>query len=76
MLDSRHIGRCQDRAQIMLRDHVVAYIADQPARFGKLLLLLPEIKRISPKTLEDILCNNSEGQFSFEAVLADLFKTV
>ncbi|XP_066913806.1 photoreceptor-specific nuclear receptor-like [Clytia hemisphaerica] len=74
LLDPRHIERCQDRAQIMLRDHVVACTPEQPARFGKLLLLLPEVKRITPKTIEEILYQQNLGTFSFDTLLADLFK--
>ena len=72
--DYHHIERCQDRAQIMLRDHVVTYLSDQPARFGKLLLLLPEIRRVSPKTIEEVLFRQTMASFSFESLLADLFK--
>ena len=73
--DPRHIERCQDRAQIMLRDHVAIHRADQPARFGKLLLLLPEIRRVSPRTFEEVLFRQAMGHMSFEALLADIFKS-
>lgn len=59
----------------MLRDHVIAYQSNQPARFGKLLLLLPEIKHVTAKTLEEMLFQQSMGTFSFETLLADLFKS-
>ncbi|XP_057290367.1 photoreceptor-specific nuclear receptor-like [Hydractinia symbiolongicarpus] len=75
LLDAHHIEKCQDRAQIMLRDHVIAYQSNQPARFGKLLLLLPEIKHVTAKTLEEMLFQQSMGTFSFETLLADLFKS-
>ena len=74
LLDPQHIERCQDRAQVMLRDHVTNCQPDQPVRFGKLLLLLPEMKRISSKVLEEILYQQNLGTFNFETLLADLFK--
>ena len=74
-MDPIHIERCQDRAQIMLRNHVIkcSSARDQPARFGKLLLLLPEVKKISPKTIEEILFQQNLGTLSFETILTDLF---
>ena len=74
LYDATHIERCQDRAQIMLRDFVTSNYSEQPARFGKLLLLLPEIKKVSGKTLEDTLLKHFNNSFSFESFVNDLFQ--
>ena len=74
LYDATHIERYQDRAQIMLRDFVTSNYSEQPARFGKLLLLLPEIKKVSGKTLEDTLLKHFNNSFSFESFVNDLFQ--
>jgi len=53
----------------MLRDHLVDCKPDQPVRFGKLLLMLPEMKRISPKVIEEILYQQNFGTLNLHTLL-------
>lgn len=73
--DPHHIESCQDQAQVMLGDHIRHNFRDQKQRFGKLILLLPAMRGISTKTLEDVFFRQTIGPVSIETLLADLFKS-
>ncbi|XP_065065012.1 photoreceptor-specific nuclear receptor-like isoform X2 [Rhopilema esculentum] len=73
--DPHHVESCQDQAQVMLGDHIRHNFREQKQRFGKLILLLPALRGISPKTLEDVFFRQTIGPVSIETLLADLFKS-
>ena len=73
--DPHHVESCQDQAQVMLGDHTRHNFRDQKQRFGKLILLLPALRGISTKTLEDVFFRQTIGPVSIETLLADLFKS-
>eukprot|EP00794_Sanderia_malayensis_P018816 gene18816-20712_t len=73
--EPHHVENCQDQAQIMLADHIHHHFKDQKQRFGKLILLLPSLRCISNKTLEDVFFRQTIGPISIETLLADLFKS-
>ena len=46
------------------------------ARFGKLLLILPTLNSISPRTIETLFFRKTVGNIKVEKVIADLFQGI
>ena len=65
----------QDQAQIMLGDYIRRQYHGQQVRFGKLLLMLPSMRMISPKTIEELFFRQTIGCVSIESLLCDMFKS-
>ncbi|XP_048004154.1 photoreceptor-specific nuclear receptor [Leguminivora glycinivorella] len=72
--DPLQIENLQDQAQVMLMTHARAAHAAAPARFGRLLLLLPLLRLVSPHQLEREFFAKTIGQTPMEKVLADMYK--
>lgn len=72
--DSLQIENLQDQAQVMLMSHARAAHAAAPARFGRLLLLLPLLRAVTPHQLEREFFAKTIGQTPMEKVLADMYK--
>ena len=73
--DSTQIEDLQDQAQVMLRDHTMQQYPTNKFRFGKLLLLLPVLKAISPRVIETVFFRASIGScVTVERLICDMFK--
>ena len=73
--DSTQVEDLQDQAQIMLRDHIMQQYPTNKYRFGKLLLLLPVLKTVSPRVIENVFFRASIGtNVTVERLICDMFK--
>lgn len=72
--DPEQVESTQDQAQLMLGEYVRAQCPAQLARFGRLLLLLPALRRISAKELEELFFKKTIGTVPIERLLSDMFK--
>ena len=72
--DPEQVESTQDQAQLMLGEYVRAQCPTQLARFGRLLLLLPALRRISAKEIEDLFFKKTIGTVPIERLLSDMFK--
>ncbi|XP_063834003.1 photoreceptor-specific nuclear receptor-like [Ostrinia nubilalis] len=72
--DPLQIENLQDQAQVMLMTHARTAHGTAPARFGRLLLLLPLLRLVSPQQLEKEFFSKTIGQTPMEKVLADMYK--
>ena len=74
--DSAQVEDLQDQAQIMLRDHVTQQYPTSRYRFGKLLLLLPVLRTISPRLVESVFFRAASigGAVTVERLICDMFK--
>ncbi|XP_031767127.1 photoreceptor-specific nuclear receptor [Galleria mellonella] len=72
--DPLQIENLQDQAQVMLMTHARTAHGAAPARFGRLLLLLPLLRLVSPQQLEREFFAKTIGQTPMEKVLADMYK--
>ena len=50
--------------------------SNSKARFGKLLLILPTLNGISPRTIETLFFRKTVGNIKVEKVIADLFQGI
>ncbi|KAJ2944857.1 hypothetical protein O0L34_g1749 [Tuta absoluta] len=72
--DPLQIENLQDQAQVMLMTHSRTAHGAAPARFGRLLLLLPLLRLVTPQQLEREFFAKTIGQTPMEKVLADMYK--
>ncbi|XP_041350644.1 nuclear receptor subfamily 2 group E member 1-like [Gigantopelta aegis] len=69
------VATLQDQAQLTLNHYMRTAYPTQPFRFGKLLLLLPSLRSISPVTIEEVFFRKTIGQIPIERLLVDMFKS-
>ncbi|EDO32715.1 predicted protein, partial [Nematostella vectensis] len=69
------VERLQDQAQSMLGEYCRSQYPDQQVRFGKLLLMLPSLKTVSPKMIEDLFFRGTLDNVPIERMLCDMFKS-
>lgn len=70
----QYVENLQDYAQSMLGEYVRTAHPNNPARFGKLLLLLPSLRSIRPKTIENLFFLGGIDPLPLEKMLCDMFK--
>uniref|UniRef100_A0A3P9J2N8 NR LBD domain-containing protein n=1 Tax=Oryzias latipes TaxID=8090 RepID=A0A3P9J2N8_ORYLA len=64
----------QDQSQVMLGQHIRSHYPSQPARFGKLLLLLPSLRFVNSERIELLFFHRTIGNTPMEKLLCDMFK--
>ena len=69
------VERLQDQAQAMLGEYCRSHTPDQQVRFGKLLLMLPSLRSVSPKMIEDLFFRGALDNVPIERMLCDMFKS-
>uniref|UniRef100_A0AC34F1L7 Uncharacterized protein n=1 Tax=Panagrolaimus sp. ES5 TaxID=591445 RepID=A0AC34F1L7_9BILA len=72
--DSAQVLALQDQAQLMLAQHSSRINPTNPARFGRLLLLLPSLRAISPVLLEQTFLSSISAQKDMKKILVELLK--
>ena len=73
--DPQQVECYQDQAQIMLGDYIRRHFPGQQVRFGKLLLMLPSLRMVNPKTIEELFFRQTIGSVAIESLLCDMFKS-
>ncbi|XP_001630385.3 photoreceptor-specific nuclear receptor isoform X2 [Nematostella vectensis] len=73
--DPQQVECYQDQAQIMLGDYIKRQFAGQQVRFGKLLLMLPSLRLVRNKTIEELFFRQTIGSVAIESLLCDMFKS-
>ncbi|KAL5011949.1 hypothetical protein ScPMuIL_010500 [Solemya velum] len=69
------IEALQDQSQLMLNDYTASQYSTSKTRFGKLLLLLPAMRAVSPRCIEEIFFRRTIGSIPIERLLCDMFKS-
>ncbi|XP_068607778.1 photoreceptor-specific nuclear receptor [Brachionichthys hirsutus] len=72
--DPEQVENLQDQSQVMLGGHIRSHPPSQPARFGKLLLLLPSLRFVSSERVELLFFHRTIGNTPMEKLLCDMFK--
>uniref|UniRef100_G1P506 Nuclear receptor subfamily 2 group E member 1 n=1 Tax=Myotis lucifugus TaxID=59463 RepID=G1P506_MYOLU len=70
------IAALQDEAQLTLNSYIHTRYPTQPCRFGKLLLLLPALRSISPSTIEEVFFKKTIGNVPITRLLSDMYKSI
>uniref|UniRef100_A0A4W5RJ45 Nuclear receptor subfamily 2, group E, member 1 n=1 Tax=Hucho hucho TaxID=62062 RepID=A0A4W5RJ45_9TELE len=69
------IAALQDEAQLTLNSYIHTRYPTQPCRFGKLLLLLPALRSVSPSTIEEVFFKKTIGNVPITRLLSDMYKS-
>lgn len=69
------IEALQDQAQLTLSKYISMAYPSQPLRFGRLLLLLPLLKAVSPSTIENLFFRKTIGNIPIEKIICDMYKS-
>ncbi|XP_078730667.1 photoreceptor-specific nuclear receptor [Lampetra fluviatilis] len=72
--DGDQVESLQDQSQVMLSQHCRALYPSQPARFGKLLLLIPALRLIHADRLEKIFFQRALHSAPMERLICDMFR--
>uniref|UniRef100_M4A795 Photoreceptor-specific nuclear receptor n=1 Tax=Xiphophorus maculatus TaxID=8083 RepID=M4A795_XIPMA len=72
--DPEQVENLQDQSQVMLGQHIRSHYPTQPARFGKLLLLLPSLRFVNSERIELLFFHRTIGNTPMEKLLCDMFK--
>ena len=72
--DQVTVNALQDQAQLTLSKYIQGAYPNQPSRFGKLLLLLPSLKCVSGKTIEELFFKKTIGSIPIERIICDMYK--
>ncbi|XP_064635282.1 photoreceptor-specific nuclear receptor-like [Lineus longissimus] len=73
--DSHQVETLQDQAQLMLNEYTYTHHISNKVRFGRLLLLLPALRAVSAKVIEEIFFRKTIGSVPIERLLSDMFKS-
>ncbi|CAL8116813.1 unnamed protein product [Orchesella dallaii] len=73
--EGRTIEALQDQAQLTLNKYINIAYPGQPLRFGRLLLLLPLLKSVSPVTIENLFFRRTIGQIPIEKIICDMYRS-
>ncbi|XP_069172187.1 nuclear receptor subfamily 2 group E member 1-like [Procambarus clarkii] len=65
----------QDQAQLTLNKYITSAYPTQPFRFGKLLLLLPSLRAVGCRTIEELFFRRTIGAIPIERIICDMYKT-
>ncbi|XP_051156002.1 nuclear receptor subfamily 2 group E member 1 [Leptopilina boulardi] len=72
--DPATVARLRDNFQLAL-GHQLSTIAYGTLRFGKILLLLPTLKCITPGTIEELFFRRTIGVIPMERIICDMYKS-
>ncbi|CAL8071077.1 unnamed protein product [Orchesella dallaii] len=72
--DPLQVENLQDQAQVMLCQHSRGQHPTQPARFGRLLLMLPLLRHVPAPRIEMLFFQRTIGNTPMEKVLCDMYK--
>ncbi|XP_076063383.1 nuclear receptor subfamily 2 group E member tailless [Oratosquilla oratoria] len=73
--DVSAVAVLQDQAQLTLNKYITTAYPTQPFRFGKLLLLLPSLRAVSCRTIEDLFFVRTIGAIPIERIICDMYKS-
>ncbi|KAK3866329.1 hypothetical protein Pcinc_028130 [Petrolisthes cinctipes] len=73
--DPAAVAALQDQAQLTLNKYITTTYPTQPFRFGKLLLLLPSLRSVGSRTIEELFFRRTIGAIPIERIICDMYKT-
>lgn len=75
LVDVAAVAALQDQAQLMLSKYAAAARPDQPCRFGKLLLLLPELRKVPAAAIEDLFFRRTIGSIPIQGIICNMYSS-
>ncbi|KAK6633734.1 hypothetical protein RUM44_004341 [Polyplax serrata] len=73
LCDVQPVEMLQDQAQCILGDYIRNRYPRQPTRFGRLLLILPNLRSIRQLTIEQLFFKETIGEIPIQRLLGDMY---
>lgn len=73
LTEARIISQLQEQAQTGLSKYIQANAPSQPHRFGKILLMVPELNHLSSRNIQDFFFRKS-GESQIESAFLNMYK--
>ncbi|XP_050436472.1 protein dissatisfaction [Adelges cooleyi] len=73
LIDAQPVEMLQDQAQCILGDYVRGRYSRQPTRFGRLLLMLPNLRAVRQATIERLFFKETIGDIPIQRLLGDMY---
>ncbi|XP_071800782.1 nuclear receptor subfamily 2 group E member 1-like isoform X1 [Asterias amurensis] len=73
--EPHQVEALQDQAQVMLSDYIRHSYPGRSVRFGRLLLILPALRKVSSKLIERLFFKETIGNIPIERLLSDMFQS-
>lgn len=73
--DAASVQTLQDHMQLTLNKYISATYPTQPLRFGKLLMLLPQLRLVSCETIEELFFRKTIGNIPIVRIICDMYKS-
>ncbi|XP_050534131.1 protein dissatisfaction-like [Daktulosphaira vitifoliae] len=73
LIDAQPVEMLQDQAQCILGDYVRGRYSRQPTRFGRLLLMLPNLRAVRQSTIERLFFKETIGDIPIQRLLGDMY---
>lgn len=73
--DPVKISAIQDDTQLTLNKYISSTHPGQPLRFGKLLLLLPTLRKVPGEVIEELFFRKTIGNIPIVKIICDMYKT-
>ena len=72
LTDIQIIEQLQEKSQCALEEYCRTQYANQPTRFGRLLLRLPSLRTVSPTVIEQLFFVRLVGKTPIETLIRDM----
>lgn len=75
LIDMASVQTLQDHMQLTLNKYIASTYPAQPLRFGKLLMLLPQLRQVSSETIEEMFFRKTIGNIPIVRIICDMYKS-
>lgn len=75
LTDLTKVASIQDETQLTLNKYISTAHPGQPLRFGKLLLLLPNLRNVFGETIEELFFRKTIGHIPIVRIISDMYKS-
>lgn len=75
LTDPTKVATIQDETQLTLNKYISTAHPGQPLRFGKLLLLLPNLRNVFGYTIEELFFRKTIGHIPIVRIISDMYKS-
>lgn len=75
LIDPTSIAAVQDHTQLTLHKYISAAYPAQPLRFGKMLMLLPQLRGVPGDVIEELFFRKTIGPIPIVRIISDMYKS-
>nr|AQN67833.1 hypothetical protein [Leptinotarsa decemlineata] len=73
--DPARISAVQDESQLTLNKYISTTHPEEPLRFGKMMLMIPNLRTVPGETIEELFFRKTIGNIPIVKIISDMYKT-